>query len=292
MQLITYTNLQGESVTFGASPPWILGHVNGTESADFARKTIKGVQQHGERTDSLLRQDRKLDLTVTLYTLGRTEMYKQRERLCGLLSAGKAFDSETGERAKLTYENGYGKWWTWAVPDKIPQWTKRIKDIHPALKLSFHCDSPYWFTMEEKQGDFEQGEFAFELPFEFPIEFSARDSEGIFLNAGQAPTPVLIEMEGRGEVISIVNRTTGKAITLSSPVPSGALLRISTDPDDLYVRIIVNGEEMNAFGLLDPASTVAAFEFVPGENVITYESASASTETNVRITWHDRFEGV
>ena len=99
-------------------------------------------------------------------------------------------------------------------------------------------------------------------------------------------------MRGKGEKPAIFNRTTGKRIRLVSPLPQGAELSIDTDPDDLSVRMELNGETANAYGLLDVTTPLSDFSLAVGENEIAYEAGGPSAETTVALRWYSRFEGV
>jgi hypothetical protein len=293
MQLLTYHNLAGESVLFGAAPPFVLAHIDGTGNTSIERKTFRGANQDGQLTESVLRADRKVDITINIMTFGRSDMYRTRsDELCGALGAGKAFDRITGARARLEYQNDHGKWWTWAIPQGAPKFSKRAQNVHPDIKISFECDTPYWFSMDEKAAGFETSTITFRLPFRFPLRFGSRATEAVVMNSGHAPAPVRIEMHGEGEHPSIVNKTTGHRIALTSPLPAGAILRINTDPADLYVRMEADGAVTNAYGLLDVTTPVSEFLLVPGSNMIGYEPGGASSRTGIALHWHDRFEGV
>lgn len=292
MQELRYINLAGESVTFGASPPYILAHIEGTQGTSIDRKTVRGARQHGAQTTMALRSDRKLSLTINLFTLGRSEMYREREALCSLLSASKAFDEDSGQRARVVYTNNLGSWWTWAMPTGAPAWADRVKDIHPALKLGFECDSPYWFSMEESKGGFDVATEGFHFPLRFPLRFSSRSLSAILVCAGHTPTPVMITVQGEGEKPALINRTTGKELRLTTPIQQGSTLRISTDEDDLYVLLEKDGVQTNAYGLLDVTTPLSGFLLAPGENEIVYEAGGASAKTAITLRWHDRFEGV
>lgn len=293
MQLLTYTNLAGESIHFGGSPPFVLDHIEGTEGTDISRKTFKGANQDGEQTESAIRTDRKIDVTFNLMTYGRSDMYRTRaDLLCSVAGAEKAFDRNTGEKARLTYQNDFGTWWTWAVPKGAPKFSKRIQSIHPKLKMSFDCDSPYWFAMEEEKGGFDVAATSFHFPMRFPIRFGARETRATLINSGHARAPVRIVIRGEGEKPSVINRTTGRAITLTSPLGTGAILRINTDPTDLYVRMEADGVTVNAYGLLDATTPLSDFYLAPGPNVIEYQAGGAAAKTAISLYWRNRYEGV
>ncbi len=292
MQEIVYQNLAGEEVAFGASPPFLLEHPEGVGSPELDRKTLKGSLQDGETTVSALRQDRRLEVRFHLIATSRRSLYQLRGDLCGLLSSGKAFDPDTGERAKVFYRNDVGRWWTWAVPVGPPQWVKRTQSIHPALKISFACDSPFWFSPEENSGGFAVSGSGFHFPLRFPARFASRTSSVVLENRGHVAAPVRITMQGRGEKPALYNRTTGKRIQLVSPLPQGAVLDIDTDPDALRVQMALDGETTNAYGLLDVTTPLSDFTLAVGENDIIYEAGGGAAETSVALRWRNRYEGV
>ena len=293
MQELQYINLAGEAVTFGSRPPFVFCGVTGTGNANIERRTLRGSMQNGERTVSLLRQGRLLNVTFHLFTYGRDDLYRERGLLANVLSAEKGFRRDTGERARIIYRNNHGRWWTWAVPASLPQWDRRIQNIHPSLKVAFDCDSPYWFSMEESSGGFEAAaEEGFTLPFSFPIRFGSRSLELRLVNRGHSPAPVKMTVYGEGEKPTIINHTTGARLRFTSPLPQGAVLEINTDPEDLSVMLAEGGERRNAYGYLDAATPISGFSLAPGENLIAYEAGGAGARTSVFVTWRDRFEGV
>lgn len=292
MQEIVYQNLAGEEVAFGAAPPFLLERVEGTGSPGVDRKTLRGSLQEGETTVSALRQPRELELRVSLWATSRRSLYQLRSGLCGVLSPGKAFDPDTGRRARITYRNDAGTWWTWAVPLGLPQWAKRAGNAHPGLKLSFGCDSPFWFSPQESGGGFDVSTTGFHFPVRFPVRFAARSNAVVLLNRGQVAAPVRITLHGRGEYPTLVNRTTGKRLRLVSPLPQGALLEIDTDPDSLRVQMTLGGVVTNAYGLLDVTTPLSDFTLAVGENRIVYEAGGGAAETAVALRWHHRWEGV
>ena len=53
-----------------------------------------------------------------------------------------------------------------------------------------------------------------------------------------------------------------------------------------------DGSEENAFGYLDPLSSVAAFGLRPGENDVEYVPVGDRSRSVIRVRWYDTFEGV
>lgn len=56
--------------------------------------------------------------------------------------------------------------------------------------------------------------------------------------------------------------------------------------------VTVEGSGENAFGYLDPLSSVAAFGLRPGENNIEYVPTGDRSRSVIRVRWYDTFEGV
>ena len=112
-------------------------------------------------------------------------------------------------------------------------------------------------------------------------------------NEGSAFAPCVVTVEGSGETPALVNRTTGAALRLTSPLPYGERLTIRTDPAALAVTLTrEDGSAENAFGYLDPLSSVAAFGLRPGENDIEYVPTGDRSRSVIRVRWYDTFEGV
>ena len=103
----------------------------------------------------------------------------------------------------------------------------------------------------------------------------------------------MVTVEGNGETPALVNRSTGAALRLTAPLPVGERLTISTDPAALAVTLThADGSEENAFGYLDPLSSVAAFGLRPGENDVEYVPVGDRSRSVIRVRWYDTFEGV
>lgn len=292
MQELTYINLRGEEARFGAERPYVFCALRGTEGAEVKYQAVRGAYRHGETTVGALREPRHLDLTMHIFAGSREELYRLRQELCGMLGAERALDAETGERARIVYQNDFGKWWTWAVPEGAPRWDKRLQDIHPELKIAFRCDSPFWYGMEEHSGGFVCKNEGFRLPLRFPMHFDKRVFQIDLMNGGHVAAPVEMTIWGKGETPSILNKTTGERLRLTAPLMDGAKLMLSTDPEDLYVLMETDGKKTNAYGLLDVETPVSAFTLAPGVNRVVYEPGGATAQSTIEIRWHDRYEGV
>lgn len=290
MQKITYINLRGEALEIGPSPPYILSALSGVEPTDVKMTSTRGAHQHGETTREILREPREVNVTASIQQAERAAMYETRMRAAALLALPACFDGES--MGRLIYENDAGRWWAYAYPKTPLRGGKRILDNLLDMRVTFHCDSPYWSAMDEEYVALQMGAGAFKLPFSFPIRFGRQDFSRTARNAGAVDAPVRIEIEGTGEAPTLYNRTTGAKIAISRVIARGERLVIDTDPAKLSVTVIgINGERENAFGYLDSSLAITEFVLRPGENRIEYVPSVTSGESRVTLYWRTLYEG-
>ena len=291
MQRLTYINLRGESLTFGRGAPYLLRSVRGVGACANAVTGTEDGMRDGKRLLSVRREER--EITAALQILGATRrgLYESREALCRLLSPELAVDGES--RARLVYENDHGAWWTWAVPLGGLDWTSRAGDVHTGVNVRFQCESPFLYGSEAREAVFRQTSGGFRLPGRLPVRLGSQVFRMRVTNGGSAFAPCVVTVEGSGETPALVNRSTGASLRLVSPLPYGERLTIQTDPASLAVTLTrADGGEENAFGYLDPLSSVAAFGLRPGENDIEYVPTGDRSRSVIRVRWYDTFEGV
>ena len=191
------------------------------------------------------------------------------------------------------YENDHGAWWTWVVPLGGLDWTARAGDVHTGVNVRFQCESPFLYGSEPREAVFRQTSGGFRLPGRLPVRLGSQVFQMRVTNEGSAFAPCVVTVEGSGETPALVNRTTGAALRLTSPLPYGERLTIQTDPAALAVTLTrEDGSGENAFGYLDPLSSVAAFGLRPGENDIEYVPTGDRSRSVIRVRWYDTFEGV
>lgn len=291
MQSLSYINLLGERLDFDAIRPLVFCSAKGLGTPDVDVKTLVGAYQQGDTVTAYARKARHVDLTLHLLAGDRQALYDTRRSLCGILSPDKAVDGES--RARLLYENDGGSYWTWAVPEGGLDWGARLLNGHVSLKLAFRCESPFWYGRAKNTARFTYGGSGFKLPFGFPIRFGSRVYRQTLANAGHGDAPVEVTIWGKGETPSLLNRRTGLRIALASPLPDGDVLRVVTDPARLSVTVThPDGTAENAFGYLDPSTSLSAFTLKPGENELVYEPGGEQAQSTVHVDWYDAYEGV
>ncbi|HPF86502.1 MAG TPA: phage tail family protein [Candidatus Limiplasma sp.] len=290
MQKLTYINRNNEQVVF-CGAPYVLSKVGGLGLPELEIETIRGAYQQGDTAVGVRRQKRMLTLTLHIMADTRAALYRRRMELLNILSPDKAVQGD--ERAVLLYENDNGRYMTWAIPCGGLDASARALDTQPNVKLSFRCESPYWYAVNPTSVVFENTGAGFTFPFFFPVAFGMRDYCRDANNQGQVSVPVEITIVCKGEVPRLYNRTTGKEIAMSAAVPEGNTLVLNTDPARLDVRIIdAEGTETAAFGKLSLDTPLADFTLRPGLNELQYQAGGASAQSEITVTWRNAYEGV
>ena len=161
------------------------------------------------------------------------------------------------------------------------------------LSPDLAADGPFLYGSEPREAVFRQTSGGFRLPGRLPVRLGSQVFQMRVTNGGSAFAPCVVTVEGSGETPALVNRTTGAALRLTSPLPYGERLTIRTDPAALAVTLTrEDGSGENAFGYLDHLSSVAAFGLRPGENDIEYVPTGDRSRSVIRVRWYDTFEGV
>lgn len=265
--------------------------MKGVGMSDVKVVAAEGAYQQGESITGLRREGRTVKVTLHLLAPSRQEMYRLRAELLGVLSPDKAFDGT--RRARLLYENDFGRRWTWAVPESGLDWGQRKQNALPSLSLNFRCESPYWYGMTRQEAVFKAKKAGFTLPMKMPLGLGSKSFVCQVDSAGNAEAPAEIEITGAGEMPTLVNESTGEKIRLVQPLPEGDTLVLDTDPARLKVRIRHgDGSEENGFGYLSPESSVAEFGLRPGENLLHYVPQGDGSRSVIRVRWYDCWEGV
>lgn len=290
MQKLTYINLNNEQIVFRHAP-YVLSKISGLELPDLKIETLNGVYQQGDTVAGYRREKRVVTATFSIYETSRAAMYARRMELMRILSPDKAVQGE--ERSILIYENDYVRYMTWAVPDGGLEAKSRTLDTQPNLKVSFRCESPFWYDVNPSSVVFAYSGEGFSLPFTLPVDFGRRDFSKEANNAGHVSAPVEITIACKGEVPRICNQTTGKRIALSAVIPSGNTLVLNTDPAHLDAKILdTDGNETGAFGKLSLETPLAEFVLQPGVNELVYEAGGSEALSEITVTWRNAFEGV
>lgn len=285
MQSVTFTNVRGESITFGMSPPFILARIDGTGGPGADIKTTKSPYQDGASYVGTQLDERDISLDVTIKGTSREDMYTQRRWLL------RVVNPKLGP-GLLVYRNDSRSYAIPAICDtNSPSWGRRFAH-NQEFTLAFTCPDPYWRDESQvvKGLKFEDGGLTF--PLRLATTFAFSSYRGIFTNDGDVDTPLEIHYKGPAANPVVLNETTGEYIKINYELSATDVLHINTAFGNKRVEVIKSdGSRVNVFHWIDLASTF--FQLIPGKNMLRY-SSDRETDwqlANVMVYWHNRYYG-
>jgi hypothetical protein len=293
MQRLTYTNLHGEKLDLWKVRPYILRSVKGTGKADADFAASRGAWQAGSTVRRIQPRERYVQAQFSIFAASPREMYEQRQKVSRILAAQSAYNPDTGQKARIVYQNDYGRWQASCVPSALTLDATRVSTALPGLSVTFRCDSPFWSSVESYFVEMRRGDGGLRLPFRLPIRLGSSAFSALADVGGSANAPVVITIRGSGEAPAIINRTTGAQISLARQLASGETLIIDTNPDALRVVIQhADGTQENAFSFLESAGAVSDFYLAPGVNRVDYVPDEVTASSYASVSWKTLFEGV
>lgn len=290
MQKLVYVPPDGDfddaqkRVILTAEEPFILSEVKGIGGVETNLMTAEIVGLPGSYYRGNRRNSRQIPCTVYVHGKSRTDMYRQRCRLIGLLTPKEKLGT-------LYYSNDCISVKTPAIPLLPPDFTERIRNYNKA-EMTFFCPCPDWISPDVKNAGVGYVEgVGFTLPFRFPVSFGMLKNEISIDYRGTVPAPVKITVVGPAASPVLTNTKTGKTIGLTDKsVGDGECLVINTERGNKSVKLITGSGTTDAFQYIDPASVF--WELEPGINRIVYSSGDNSVLTHMHISYSERYSGV
>lgn len=103
-----------------------------------------------------------------------------------------------------------------------------------------------------------------------------------YMNDGDAPTPIIMEIYGPVDAPKLTNETTGEFIQVHTPIKRNERLIIETSFANKRVTICSDtGEERNAFHYINLNSSF--FRLIPGENTIAFDAEEGNDSAKVTL---------
>lgn len=272
-----------DGVVLTAAEPFIMSTVKGLGGVENSILSSTVVGMNGSYYQGNRTEPRVIPCTVYVHGKNRRDMYEQRCRLIGMLTAKDKLGT-------LYYTNDYISVKLAATPHIPPDFTERIKNYNKA-DIQFWCPSPDWEALESRKETIAYVEgISFKLPFQFPVSFSMLKDEIDIDYIGTAPAPVKITIAGPAENPTLTNETTVKSIgLLGKSLASGEELVINTERGKKSVKLHKDGVVQDAFQYINPVSEFWNLEC--GNNHIVYKSDD-SLATRISIEYVERYSGV
>lgn len=175
-------------------------------------------------------------------------------------------DGQTRDLA-CWYLDGFGwieEYPTWAIPS-----------------LAFRAADPYWYDANDTQADFTPDTPAPFFPF-FPLRLSSAE---IFAsvsidNPGEVDVWPVWTITGPGSLVTLINHTTDKTLSLQADLEDGETVTIDTRRGQ---KSVVKDDGSNLFGQLVTGSVMWPLPPGPSTVDILLTDAEAESEASVRF---------
>lgn len=276
MAKLTYTNIRGQSITLGDSPPLLVTKIDGLGGVQNEIQRQRAPYQDGTTVTGSTLAERELIVEGVILD---PDVDRYRRHLVQVFNPKLA--------ATLRYERGAVAREIECVPELAPAFPSDYKKRHQQFMLTLICPRPFWldpFTQSEEIVTWIGG---LTFPWVLPSKFATKGPPVInIVNKGDVETPVRIEFKGPATHPRITNTTTGDYIQVNRELLPGDVLVITTDFG--AKRVEINGE--NAFHWIDLGSTF--WQLQVGDNVIEYSSDDPVEPAAVTISYRNRYVGI
>ena len=268
--------------------------VKGLSDVTAKINTITNVGQDGETETSVYLDPRDITIKGQLRTndfLLQNELIRRLNRILDPHHSGT-----------LTYIMGEARRKITCRALSAPVWAKSSK--RPVFTITLFCPNPYWSDTSTTLVQFAGGSAAFHFPlpfysdvntlWEWPVIMGAISTLGLarIQNDSDSDCGMIWEAAASGEVINplLINVDTGDYIKLNLTLQNGDVLRVTTAYGKKRVRLIRNGEDLNAYSSVVLGSTF--FPIYKGANNLSLRVESGGAYLDCRIGFEGQYLGV
>lgn len=161
-------------------------------------------------------------------------------------------------------------------------------DVWQTVVLVFRAFDPFWYDTGTNVQTFKINESP---GLFFPILPLRLVSSTVFAditvnNTGDVETWPEWIITGPGENIVLRNFSTGEVTHLETALESGETMTINTRP---FVKTVTKSDGANLFGTMTDESSLWSLQ--EGENSIQIEMANATVDSNIQLTYKNRYWG-
>lgn len=287
MQTVTFTNVHGESVSFGNTAPLLLLEITGAGGAKADIQTQRAPFQQGETYLGSVMKPRDVSLEIGIRTQSQEDLFTLRRLISSV------FNPTLGPGV-LRYEYDGGVKEIYATAEQEPIFMGGSDNKAPGFQrigVMLTCPESFWLDLYSESEPMAAWVGGIMFPLMLGTTFSEQGMTRTFTNSGDVEAPVEIEFRGPAMNPTVFNHTTGEFIRVRRELREGDVLLVSTYFGRKRVEIVdKNGSRQNVFNWIDIDSTF--WQLVPGENTIEYSSDAGKDQATVKITWRNRYAGV
>lgn len=262
MKKFTYTNENGESITFDNTigSQYFIEKLVANVGKTSQKVTLIG--QDGQKTTNVVLNPRTIYCDFIFQFVGSYEKYEE-----DWININSIFNPKL--KGTIRYENHTGAYLIEASPLETP-----ILD-NQKFSMQFEADDPYWRLEQTTEYIFGTVKPLFKFPVSFangPIKMGEWQKTFTYVNKIGINTPFKLSIEGVGDYAKITNDK-GEYIHINKALVAGQKLTIDTAT--LEVKLIENGVETfaNQYSTIDSTLEMVLHK---GVNTLTYENGVSS----------------
>jgi len=287
---ITYTNIYGESVTFGSDPPCYLEDLDANSLAS-SYGTQKAIGQDGETFSGVTLNPRTIIATCGFKGVkGGRLSYAEAERIAQQIY--RVFLLH--HNGTLTYQNNVGTYWIACRPVELPP-IETIAGPFKRFSIELVAEEPFWLSSQPfvlRLGQVQGGK---QYPLRYPLVYGQWVKEASINNDTWLTTPVTVQITGTADYILITNETTGEYIRVDEPIEYNQRMIIWTGREP-YVELITYDDRGNeterkyANYRLDLGSRY--IKLAPGKNRLTLDNGIPGVLPVATVEFYKYYQGV
>lgn len=274
MNVVTYKNDNGQSVTFKKSGMYVLKSID-ANSLGSTPISHSAIGQDGQTTDDVTLNPRTIICTVVFNGRVKQSTVRRSKHDYALmrrrwLALGECLNPKVF--GTLTYQNSNGTYKIRCRPDSVPNFEDFCASFK-TVKIDFIADDPYWQASEGISGKVTHVEGGKVYPKTYPISYGTLSDTITLQNDTGMPLPFALNIETiTGCSFTVRNATTGKAIATKWTMPEPLQLRIDTSNCRIRKKSAINPaarweDASNLFSFASDFDMVLA----PGENALTVQ---------------------
>lgn len=223
--------------------------------------------------------NRHLDLECYIFSKDQKDLYEKR------LQISQVFNY-TG-MGRLEYTNDHLTVFANVVVSGGPVWGPTSSNTQPFM-VYLQASNPFWTSgVLESEPVFTP---LFTWPINGVFQMGLQQEKRTLVNAGDVPTPLIIEFHGPATNPVMTKTKTGEFIKVNRTLSEGEILTVNTEFGNISVTITDGTVETNAFNWIDLNSTF--FQLDMGDNEIAYTADSSVAGAVVDMYFENYYTGV
>lgn len=289
---LRYTNEYGDTIYLGEERPFIYLSHSGLDSMNAKQSLIKSPYQIGKTSLGNDIDERPFTIKFALISDTDEEQEKLREEVL------RAFSPIAKGSLKLygvTFKREFGVCEVKTTPKfKDDDYTT----FNHILECQVSLVSPDALLVDLFDTEFQLSQVVpmIEFPFEVEVgqtfEVGQLNKGGVeYVNDGNAPAPIQVEIFGPVKTPKVTNLTTGEFILVNTPIMANERMVIDTTFTSKKVVIIDDtGVERNAFHYIDLDTTF--FQLNVGVNKLEFDAEEGNDTATIKVFLRRRWTGV